>query len=210
MSKRRTQNGERRTQNADIRGQQPTRAHRGVRIGHLPLSVCCLFLSASCLLPPAFCSVVQAAELKIGYVNLLKIFDGYQHKQESEQVLEQKGKQKQAELEGRFNELKKMRQSLELLNDQAKDAKAREIEEKADEFKRLKERTERDLVRERNELAKQVLEEIDGAVADYAKANGYSLMLDQRSLLYGEELYDVTDDILKALNARYTNKAAKH
>lgn len=160
------------------------------------------------------CPVTQAqaaqASLKLGYVDLLKVFEGYQHKQESEQVLEQRGKQKQTELEGRFNDLKKMRQSLELLNDQAKDAKAREIEERADEFKRVKERTERDLLRERSELAKQILDEIDQAVADYAKANGYSVILDQRSLLYGEEIYDVTADILKSLNARYAAKTGKH
>ena len=134
------------------------------------------------------------------------MFDGYQRTADSKHVLEQKGKQKQTELEGDFNELKKLRQSLELLNDQAKETKAREIEERADEFKRLKTRSERELLREQNQLAKQILDEIDQAVAEYATANGFSVILDDRSLLYGEDAYDVTDAVLKVLNQRYAAK----
>ena len=178
--------------------------------GRAKLRAICLLSSVLCLLSSALCPLVQAeVPLKIGYVNLPKVFDDYQRKQESEQALEQRGKQKQAELEGRFNELKKMRQGLELLNDQAREAKAREVEEKADEFKRLKERSERELLRERNELAKEILDEIGQAVADYAKANGYAVILDQRSLLYGEDVYDVTGEVLKTLNSRYTAKGGK-
>lgn len=150
----------------------------------------------------------EAGELKIGYANLLKVFDGYQRTAESKRVLEQKGKQKQTELEGRFNELKKLRQSLELLNDQAKEAKAREIEERSDEFKRLKARSERELLREQNQLARQILDEIDQTVSEYAAANGFSVILDDRSLLYGQDIYDVTDELLSLLNQRYASKAA--
>ncbi len=52
---------------------------------------------------------VSAQELKIGYVNLGKVFDGYDRTKASEAALEQRGKQKEGELEGRMNELKKLR-----------------------------------------------------------------------------------------------------
>jgi outer membrane protein len=164
------------------------------------LGVLVFFLSV--LAPPSL--LLCAGELKIGYVNLGRIFDGYQRTKDSEQVLEQKGKQKQGELEGRFNELKKLRQSLELLNEQAKDSKAKELEEKSDEFQRLKTKSERDLVRERNQIARQVLDEIERVVAEFAKTNGFAVILDQRTLLYGEDAYDATDEVLKLLNDRYT------
>jgi len=164
------------------------------------------------LLVPAL--PAKAAELKIGYVNLAKVFDGYQRTKESDQTLEQKGKQKQDELESRFGEIKKMRQGLELLNDQARDSKTREIEEKSDEFQRLKTKSERDLVRERNQIARVILDEIEGAVSEFAKTNGFAVILDQRSLLYGQEAYDVTEPILRLLNDRYaakkTGKAPAH
>lgn len=169
----------------------------------------CLLSAVVCCLLSVPCSPSDAADTKIGYVDLARVFDGYQRTKESDQVLEQTSKQKQTELEGRVNELKKLRQNLELLNDQTKEAKAREIEEKSDEFQRLKTRTERELVRKRNQLAKDILDEIQQTVTEYAKANGFSLVLDQRSLLYGQDAYDVTDDVLKLLNSRYATKTSK-
>ena len=148
-------------------------------------------------------SDVEAQDLKVGYVNAAKLFADYQRTKDSEVVLEQKGKQKQGELESRMNELKKMRQGLEPLNDQTKEAKGKELEEKSDEFKRLKARSERELLKDRNDVAKAILDEISQVVTDYAKANGFSLILDERSLLYGEPGRDLTDELLKALNARY-------
>ena len=189
---------EARSQQSEVRGQGSSRGTRAFFVAW------CI-----CLLSSVFCPLIQADEFKIGYVNLLKVFDGYQRTADSKAVLEQKGKQKQAELEGRFNELKKLRENLELLNDQAKDAKAREVEERSDEFKRLKTRSERELLREQNQLAKQILDEIDAAVADYAKGNGFSVILDDLSLVYGQSASDVTEAVLKVLTQRYAGKAAK-
>ena len=155
-------------------------------------------------LAPGPCPTAGAEELKIGYVDLSKIFDGFERTKASDATLEGKGKQKEAELEGRMNELKKLRQSLELLNDQAREAKTKEIEEKADELQRFRTNTARDLRRERDNIAKQILAEIQRGVEEYAKANGFSLILDERSLLYGQQTYDVTDEILKMLNSRLT------
>ena len=152
---------------------------------------------------------IQAAESKIGYVNLAKVFDEYLRTKDSESGLEARGKQKQAQLEAQFNDLKKMRQGLELMNDQTRESKTREIEEKSDEFKREKTRTERELLNQRNGIAKQILDEIAGVVSDYGKSNGFTLILDQRTVLYGQEISDVTDEVLKTLNDRYAAKATK-
>lgn len=148
------------------------------------------------------CPAVGAEELKIGYVNLGKVFDGYDRTKAMDATLEKKGKAKEGELEGRVNELKKLRQSLELLNDEARESKGREIEQKADDLQRFRTNTARDLQRERDKIAKELLQEIQQGINEYAKANGFSLILDSRSIFYGQTTYDVTDEILKALNSR--------
>ncbi|MBI2094060.1 MAG: OmpH family outer membrane protein [Candidatus Omnitrophica bacterium] len=145
---------------------------------------------------------------KIGYINIAKVFDNYQRTKSSDVVLEKRGKQKEAELEGRLNELKKLRQNLELLNDEARDSKGREIEERADELQRVRTTAVRDLRRERDKIAKSILDDIQGAIKDYAKANGFSLIVDERSLLYGEDAYDLSDEILQVLNSRAAKSAA--
>ena len=172
----------------------PMLKHRTIRV---------LILLFTCHLSLVTCHVVSGAEeFKIGYVNLAKVFDGYQRTKSSDAVLEKKGKEKEDELQGRMSELKKLRQNLELLNDDVRETKTREIEQKADELQRFRNATARDLRRERDKVAKDILGEIQKAVEDYAKTNGFSVIFDERSLLYGQATYDLTDAILKTLNSR--------
>ncbi|MBI4343092.1 MAG: OmpH family outer membrane protein [Candidatus Omnitrophica bacterium] len=143
-----------------------------------------------------------AGEEKIGYVDLGRVFDEYNRTKHSEATLEQRGKQKEAELEGRLTELKKLRESLELMNDEAREVKAREVEEKAESLQQFRNSAARDLRRERDKVAKAILQDIQTGIQEYGKANGFSMIFDARSLLYAEEAHDVTDEILKLLNGR--------
>lgn len=155
-----------------------------------------------CPPPPAPCPVLGAAELKIGYVDLSKVFDGYEKTKRADAGMEKKGKDKEAELQGRMNELKKLRQNLELLSDDTKEAKRLEIEGKEEELQRFRANSARDLRRERDTIARDILKEIQATVEEYAKANGFSLILDSRSILYGQPAFEATDGILKLLNSR--------
>lgn len=145
---------------------------------------------------------VAAAEGKIGYINLARLFDEYDRTKAMDAQLEKKGAQKDAELQGRVGELKKLRESLELLNDQAREAKAREIEQKTDDLQRFRTNTARDLRRERDKIAQQLLKDIEAKVQQFAQANGFAVILDSRSLLFGQQAMDVTDEVLAGLNSK--------
>ena len=160
------------------------------------------WLFLACPLSPVPCPRGWAEELKVGYVNIAKVFEGYQRTKASDAALERQGKQKEAEFEARMADLKKLRESLELLNDAAKDAKAREVEEKAEELQRFRTNTARNLRRERDRITKDILQEIQQAIEQYAKTNGLSLVLDERSLLYGVPTQDLTNAILNLMNSR--------
>ena len=184
--------------------QESTRVFSGRSFNskHLVSSAAVFSAVLACPLSFVSCPAVWAQEMKVGYVNLAKVFDGYQRTKASDAILEKEGKQKEAELEGRMNELKKLRQNLELLNDEAREAKTREVEEKTEELQRFRSSTARDLQRERDKIAKDILKEIQDGLEEYAKANGFSLILDSRSLLYAQSAHDVTNDVLKLLNNR--------
>lgn len=146
--------------------------------------------------------LAEAAEPKMAYINLPKVFENYDKTKASEAALEKRGKEKEAEFESRMNELKKIRQGLELLNDQAREAKNREIEQKSDELQRFRTNIARDLRGERDKIAKEILKEIQDGVEEYAKAGGYSFVFDSGGLLYGQPGYDITDDVIKKLNGK--------
>lgn len=165
-----------------------------------------LVLAFTCPLSPVPCPIVSAENApaaKIGFVNVAKIFDGYERTKQSDAVLAKKGQQKEAELESKMSELKKMGENLELLNDAAREAKQRDLQARADEVKRFRTNTAEDLRQERNGVAQEILKDIQQAVDDYAKSKGYTLILDQRAILHGEPAQDVTDDVLQLLNSRF-------
>ncbi len=160
-----------------------------------------------CLLTSDFCPLLHADELKIGYVSLAKVFDSYERTKATEASLEQKAKQKDEELRGRVAELKKLRESLELLSDQARETKAREAEQKADDLQRFRANTARDLTRERDTFAKAIFQDIQQAIDAYAKANGFALILKKEdTVLYAQTAYDVTDGVLQLLNSKQPAK----
>lgn len=181
------------------------RRSRQVRGGSIQwpgrMAVACV-AAVSCLLSDVSCLVAQAEELKVGYIDLSTVFDEYDRTKSSEATLDRQGRQKEAEFEGRMNELKKLRENLELLNDEAKETKTREAEEKAESLQQFRNSTARDLRRDRDKVAKEILTDIRTAIQDYGKANGFSLILDARSLLYAQQAHDVTDEVLKLLNSR--------
>lgn len=144
----------------------------------------------------------QAEELKVGFVNLARVFDGYTKTKTSDAQLQRKGEKKEVELKTRMQELRKMRESLELLNDDARETKALELEEKADELQRFRANTARNLRRERDKAAKELLGDIQDVMETYATERGFTVILDSQSLLYGHKRHDVTDDVLALLNKR--------
>lgn len=57
---------------------------------------------------------------------------------------------------------------------------------------------------------KQVIDSIDNFLKDYAKQKGYDMILNKNSAaFYMDPKYDVTADVVKGLNARYTKVAKK-
>jgi Skp family chaperone for outer membrane proteins len=155
---------------------------------------------------PVSCPLAEAQELKVAFVDVGKLFDGYEKTKQNEVVLEGKGKQQEAQLQQRLEELKKLRTGMELLNNDAREGRQRQIEEKADELQRLRNSAGRTLRSERDKMAADILEDIQRAVEDYAQANAVTVVLDERSVLFGVPAIDVTDPILQILNARAGKK----
>ena len=150
-----------------------------------------------------------ADEMKVGYVDMGALFDGYERTKQSESVLQHKGEAKESELQGRLDELKKIRQGLDVLNDQAKEARSRELERKADELRRFGTNTKEDLLKERNQLAADIIKDIQASIRDYGKANKFTMIFDERSLVFGQDAQNVTQEVLKQLNQQYAAKAGK-
>ena len=66
--------------------------------------------------------------------------------------------------------------------------------------------------KEETEMTEGVLNQINAFVEEYAKKHGYSLVIgttNSGNLLYGEQKYDITDELLSAINEDYKSGAIK-
>ena len=158
-----------------------------------------LFFAAGLFVSPV-CEKAFAKELKVAYVDLAKIFDEYKKTKDSEKVLEEKGKGKEDERAKLVAEVKKLKDEQSLLSEKAKTEKQGAIDTKIKALQEYDTKTRNDLMKDRNDMLGGIMKDIEKVVGDYAKANGYDIVLNSRMLLYGADQYDLTSEISARLN----------
>ena len=147
-----------------------------------------------------FSQEASAKEYKIGYVDLARVFDEYSKTQDAEKSLTTKGKGKETERKKLVDELRKMKDEQALLSDKAKNEKQTVIDDKIKSLQEFDKKAQDELLKDRNDMLAGILKDIEKVITDYAKETGYDIVLNSRTLLYGAEQYDVTEEILKRLN----------
>ena len=161
-----------------------------------------LAVTAGAVFLAIFTSVAFAAD-KLAYVDLSRLFDEYQKTKVYDKILEEKQVTYEKERVKKVDEVKNLQDKMSLLNDKEKEAKKGDLEEKIkglQDFDRLQ---TTDLRKERDEKMKEILKDIENAVSSYSKSNGYTLVFNDRVLVYQEKSLDITEGVLKILQGYY-------
>lgn len=140
---------------------------------------------------------------KIAVINIGKTFDSYQRTIDSDKQLSAKGAKKEEEHAKMVEEVKKLREGLDLLSDKAKEERQKQLEEKVRRLQEFEQAVRAELQNERDSLARQILGEIDTALQEYAQKGAYDLIFNERVVVYGKASYDITNDFVQWLNQRY-------
>ncbi len=163
-----------------------------MKLNHIIISLCLVSMMAS----PAL------AKDKLGYVDLSRLFDEYYKTQDYDSALESQHKNFEGERNTKIETIREAQGKLGLLNEEKKAELEEQIEKmKADllEFDRQK---KTDLTKERNEKIREILLEIENEVSAYAEKEGFSMILNDRVLVYGNSTIDLTEKVLEKLNTR--------
>ncbi len=160
-------------------------------------------LAAALLLSALAGGSAVAQEIKIGYINLGDTFDSYEKTKKYDASLEGKRDTKEEEREKLVDTIRDLKEEMALLSEQGKEEKQRVIDEKIKVLQEFDESTRETLREERDEMVREIFQEIDNVIQDYGKENGYTAILNDRVLLYGDETIDITDDIIEILNAGF-------
>lgn len=143
---------------------------------------------------------------KIGYVDLSRLFDEYYKTKDYDKILEAEHKQYEQESKAKIEKIREQQGKLELLKESQKKAVEQEIETMKNDLLEYDRQKKTTLTKERNEKIREILLEIEKIVSGYAEQNGYSMILNDRVLIYGEPTRDLTESVLKNLNAKKPEK----
>ncbi len=190
-----------------------------------PLLAAALFLGAA---PGAL-----AQNLKIGTVDMKKVFESYYKTKDAETRINEARNTAKKELEDRMEIYKKETEDVQKLNDEinrpelsasAKEAKSKSRDEKIGELKTM-EREIRDFQTTREKQLQEqtmrmrggIVDQINAVVLARVKSEQYDLVFDRSGqslngvnmVLYAKDSYDFTNDVVSTLNKEKGNEKAE-
>jgi len=180
-----------------------------------------LLVVLSCFLIGGMTAIAKAeSAMKIGYVDLQKIFQEYGKTKEFDEKLTSMSDQAQRTLkEGSksLEELQNQYQNQEqLLSESAKQRRLKEIEDKITELNNLANSTQENLQRQQELYTKEILEDIFSVIDEIAEKEGWRIILDKGTLLYPraetiipDDEFDLTEKVIERLNEKYKAENGK-
>jgi outer membrane protein len=144
-----------------------------------------------------------AAPLKIGYIDVAAVFDGYDKTKEEDAKLGAKSQDKQAQRDKMVESVRNMKNELELLSEKQKEKKQSQIDDQIRKLQDFDREGKAELQRERDDMVRIILKDIEIVINEYASKNGYTMILNNRVLEYAPEEYNITKEVLNVLNSKY-------
>ena len=179
----------------------------------------------------AFAGVARA-ELKLGSVDMKKVFESYWRTKEAETKMSETRAVLKRDLDERMEKRKELQDSIEKLNDDIKKpelskdratTKMKERDDKIAEWQNMMRELQAYQMEKEKQLADQTLrirngivDEIRKVVDDKVKSVGYDLVFDTSGnsinnvpvILYAKESYDFTKEIIEKLNSERPKSSA--
>ena len=147
-------------------------------------------------------STANAAD-KLAYVDLSRIFSEYNKTKDYDKLLGDRENTYNTEREKKINDIKQLQDKMNLLSDKEKEAKKPDVETKVKALQDFDREKQTDLRKEQDEKMKELLKDIEEAVSKYAEKEGYTLVFNDRVLVYQAKTLDISDKIIDIINKGY-------
>lgn len=148
--------------------------------------------------------IASAKDLKIAYVDLSRVFDNYQKTKEFDAVLQKEGESFQKDRDAMIVKIRDAQSKLDLMKDSEKVKMQADIEKQKNDVVAFDKQKRSELAKRRDDKVREILQEIEKIVGGIAKRDGYTLVLNDRVMIYGEPELNITEEVMKTLNDSYT------
>ncbi|UCF06225.1 MAG: OmpH family outer membrane protein [bacterium] len=166
--------------------------------------VCAVYLAT--LVPSG---VLFAEEVKMGYIDTVKIFAEYKETIEAEEIYKKEveaWKKKATDMEQEIAQMREEIQSQSLMLSEEKLAEKKLVlEQKFKEYQQYMTDIfgdQGEAARRNKELTQPIVEKINGVIAQIAEEEGYTIIFDagQANIVYAKKDLDLTDRVLEELS----------
>jgi outer membrane protein len=146
---------------------------------------------------------VQAAEMKIGFVDVRKAVESTKQGKKVKTELETEFKKREKELQKKADDIKKMTTDFEkknaVLAEDARLKKQQEIQEEMLKYNQDVQKNTADIRKKEQDLMEPIFKKMQKVIDDVAKKENYTLVLQSRdNILYAVKEVDLTDSVVKA------------
>jgi outer membrane protein len=150
----------------------------------------------------------QAANVaKIGIVDFQRILETSSSGKKAQAEINSQGKKMEAELKKKGAVIEESKKKLErealIMSKEMREQKARELRIQVNDLKTLQQKYMQEFKAREQKLVQEIQKKIVDAVAQIGKKGGYLLILEKREggVLYAPKTIDITDQLIKILNA---------
>lgn len=148
----------------------------------------------------------QAADLKVGVVDLFKVLNESDTGKRAKTDLEFLVKSKQGAIDEKGKSIEKLKADFDkqaaILSPEARKAKEEELERLVREYQRIVQDSQAEIKKKETELMGSILGEVRELVAKLAQEEDYTLVLENMSgvVLYFSKAVDITDKVVSRYN----------
>lgn len=151
-------------------------------------------------------STAHAKDLKIAYVELGGVFNNYQKTKEFDAQLQKESQEAQKQIDDMISKIRDAQGKLALLKEDEKQKLQGGIDKQKTDLLEFQKQKRAELAKKFEEMRKEIVLQIEKVVSDIAKKDGYTFVLNDTVILYGEQEANITEKVLKALNDAYPGK----
>lgn len=152
-------------------------------------------------------SVLNAADLKVVFVNVDKIYNQLSERAEAEQQFNQEVGAMKIELQNKEQELINLKEEYDnlppIVSEDRKEEMEALLEKKQREYYEFANQMQAKATQRQMELLQPINEKIIGAIQEISIENDYDIVLNSiqnEIVLYGKDEFDITDIVIEKLN----------
>lgn len=172
-------------------------------------SIAMLLVYLASLIPSG---IVVAQDIKLGYIDTVKIFAEFKETVEAEEVYSKEVEAWKKKAEDMEREIAQMREEIQsqslMMSEEKLNEKKLQLEQRFKEYQQYMNDIfgdEGEAARRNRELTEPIVEKINGVIAKLAEEEGYTIVFDaaQGNIVYAAKELDLTEMVLEKLKQQF-------